>query len=80
MGLTLNCQVTTGSFSQTDTQGWGFDHASMDRVDRLRQCFVNGLVGVAVDGDQKLHGIVTKMDLVDFLTGSLDAETAGAGN
>jgi len=50
-----------------------------DDAGSLRQFFVDGLVGVAIDDDQRVHGVVTKMDLVDFLTGSLETETVGAG-
>ena len=39
----------------------------------LTKLFAEGLVGLAVDDDNHLCGIVTKMDLVDFLTGSIDA-------
>jgi cystathionine beta-synthase len=34
----------------------------------LTQLFAEGLVALVVDDDHRLHGIVTKMDLVDFLT------------
>ncbi len=34
----------------------------------LTRLFADGLVALVVDDDHRLHGIVTKMDLVDFLT------------
>jgi cystathionine beta-synthase len=34
----------------------------------LTKVFADGLVGLVVDDEQHLRGIVTKMDLVDFLT------------
>jgi cystathionine beta-synthase len=39
----------------------------------LTKLFAEGLVGLVVDDDQRLRGIVTKMDLVDYLTKSLEA-------
>ena len=39
----------------------------------LTRLFAQGLVGLVVDEDSRLKGIVTKMDLVDHLTGSVDA-------
>jgi len=39
----------------------------------LTNLFVEGLVGLVVDDEHELRAIVTKMDLVDYLTGSLDS-------
>jgi cystathionine beta-synthase len=39
----------------------------------LTKLFAEGLVGLVVADDQRLRGIVTKMDLVDYLTKSLEA-------
>jgi cystathionine beta-synthase len=41
-----------------------------DDASVLTRLFADGLVGLAVDDDHNLRGIVTKMDLVDHLTGS----------
>ncbi|HKX45863.1 MAG TPA: cystathionine beta-synthase [Planctomycetota bacterium] len=38
----------------------------------LRPVFAEGLVGVVVDDDQRLCGLLTKLDLVDYLTHTLD--------
>jgi cystathionine beta-synthase len=43
-----------------------------DDAGSLRRLFADGLVGVAVDDSNHVHGVVTKMDLVDFLTNSFD--------
>jgi cystathionine beta-synthase len=43
-----------------------------DDAGRLREFFVNGLVGVVVDDAQRVHGVVTKMDLVDYLTHAVE--------
>ncbi|MEO0649694.1 MAG: cystathionine beta-synthase [Planctomycetota bacterium] len=43
-----------------------------DDAGSLRHLFSEGLVGVAVDDTERVHGVVTKMDLVDFLTNSFD--------
>ncbi len=39
----------------------------------LTNLFAHGLVGLVVDADNRLKGIVTKMDLVDHLTRSVEA-------
>ncbi len=39
----------------------------------LRDIFAHGMVAVIVDDSNCLHGLFTKMDLVDFLTHSVDA-------
>jgi cystathionine beta-synthase len=39
----------------------------------LTKIFAQGLVGLVVDEEQTLKGILTKMDLVDHLTGSVEA-------
>ena len=39
----------------------------------LTKLFAHGLVGLVVDADNRLKGIVTKMDLVDHLTRSVEA-------
>jgi CBS domain-containing protein len=39
-----------------------------DDCTALTKLFGEGLVGLAVDDEQRLAGIVTKMDLVDYLT------------
>jgi cystathionine beta-synthase len=44
-------------------------HLNDDAGD-LTQLFTDGLVGLVVDDDHTLRGIVTKMDLVDHLTGA----------
>lgn len=51
-----------------------------DDAGSLRHMFADGLVGVAVDDAHHVHGVVTKMDLVDYLTSSVEGslETAGA--
>ena len=40
----------------------------------LTDLFARGYVGLVVDDDQKLQGILTKMDLVDHLTGKPDGK------
>jgi cystathionine beta-synthase len=40
----------------------------------LTKMFAEGLVGLVVDDQQCLKGIVTKMDLVDYLTHSIEAK------
>jgi len=45
-------------------------HTGDDACD-LTQLFADGLVALVVDDDHHLRGIVTKMDLVDHLTGSV---------
>ena len=40
----------------------------------LTKMFAEGLVGLVVDDRQSLRGIVTKMDLVDYLTHSIEAK------
>jgi cystathionine beta-synthase len=42
-------------------------HLDDDAV-ALTQLFADGFVGVVVDDDQRLQGVISKMDLVDFLT------------
>ena len=44
-----------------------------DDAGTLTQLFAQGLVGLVVDDEHRLQGIVTKMDLVDHLTGSVEA-------
>jgi len=44
-----------------------------DPVKRLLEMFANDEVGIVVDNDQRLVGIVTKMDLVDHLTAQVSA-------
>jgi cystathionine beta-synthase len=39
----------------------------------LTQMFAEGLAGLVVDDSQRLVGIVTKMDLVDYLTKPIEA-------
>jgi cystathionine beta-synthase len=39
----------------------------------LTDLFAEGLAGLVVDDENRLHGIVTKMDLVDLLTNSIEA-------
>jgi cystathionine beta-synthase len=39
----------------------------------LTKIFAQGLVGLVVDDEQTLRGILTKMDLVDHLTGSVES-------
>jgi cystathionine beta-synthase len=46
-----------------------------DDAGTLRHMFADGLVGIAIDDDQRVHGVVTKMDLVDFLTNTIEAAT-----
>jgi CBS-domain-containing membrane protein len=36
----------------------------------LTRMFADGLVGLVVDDEHQLRGLVSKMDLVDFLTKS----------
>ncbi|HVS19291.1 MAG TPA: cystathionine beta-synthase [Planctomycetota bacterium] len=43
-----------------------------DAAGVLTQLFADGLVGLAVDDRNELHGIITKMDLVDYLTRPLE--------
>ena len=43
-----------------------------DEARTLTDFFAEGLVGLAVDDEQHLRGILTKMDLVDYLTRSLE--------
>jgi cystathionine beta-synthase len=43
-----------------------------DDAGALAQMFTEGLVGLAVDDEHRLRGILTKMDLVDYLTRSLE--------
>jgi cystathionine beta-synthase len=50
-----------------------------DDAGSLRHMFSDGLVGVAVDESNRVHGVVTKMDLVDFLTNSFDGSLESAG-
>jgi cystathionine beta-synthase len=44
-----------------------------DDAAALTRLFSEGMVGLAVDDQNELHGIITKMDLVDYLTRPLDA-------
>ena len=43
-----------------------------DDASILTRVFADGFIGVVVDDDTQLKGIVTKLDLVDFLTGSVE--------
>jgi len=43
-----------------------------DDASILTQIFALGLIGVVVDDHHHLKGIVTKLDLVDFLTGTIE--------
>jgi cystathionine beta-synthase len=43
-----------------------------DEARTLTDFFAEGLVGLVVDDDHHLRGILTKMDLVDYLTRSLE--------
>ncbi len=52
---------------------------SGEEAGSLRRLFAEGLVGVVVDDDQRVLGVVTKMDLVDVLTTSLDESIEGLG-
>ena len=45
-----------------------------DDASVLTRLFAEGLVALAVDDEHRLRGILTKMDLVDFLTGSSKPE------
>ena len=49
-------------------------HTVNEREDAgvLTHMFADGLVGLVVDDSQHLRGIVTKMDLVDYLTHSIE--------
>ena len=38
----------------------------------LPEIFAKGMVAVVTDTDQQLHGLISKMDLVEFLTNSVD--------
>jgi cystathionine beta-synthase len=51
-------------------------HTVNEREDAgvLTKMFAEGLVGLVVDDEQCLKGIVTKMDLVDYLTHSIEAK------
>jgi cystathionine beta-synthase len=44
-----------------------------DDASVLTKVFADGLIGVVVDDDHRLRGVITKLDLVDFLTGSVEA-------
>ena len=43
-----------------------------DGAGTLTQVFANGFIGVVVDDDRKLRGVITKMDLVDYLTNPVE--------
>ena len=43
-----------------------------DDASILTQVFADGFIGVVVDDDTKFKGVVTKLDLVDFLTSSVE--------
>ena len=43
-----------------------------DDASVLTELFLEGFVGIVVDDDKQLKGIVTKLDLVDFLTSSVE--------
>jgi cystathionine beta-synthase len=47
-----------------------------DDAASLTQLFAEGLVGIVVDDDGRLCGLLTKMDLVDYLTRTLEREPA----
>jgi cystathionine beta-synthase len=42
----------------------------------LTAFFADGLAGVVVDDEHRLAGIITKMDLVDYLTRSIESPTS----
>jgi CBS-domain-containing membrane protein len=44
----------------------------------LTELFVKDLVALVVDDEKRLLGILTKMDLVDHLTGSVNSRREGA--
>jgi len=44
-----------------------------DDAGRLGEIFADGLVALVVDDDEHLHGVITKMDLVDVLTKHVEA-------
>ena len=39
-----------------------------DDATQLTKVFADGFIGIVVDDQNKLHGVVTQLDLVDFLT------------
>ena len=43
-----------------------------DDASVLTKVFADGFIGVVVDDDGRLKGILTKMDLVDFLTSPVE--------
>jgi len=43
-----------------------------DDASVLTRLFADGFVGVVVDEERRLRGVITKLDLVDFLTGTLE--------
>ena len=38
----------------------------------LTQLFADGLIGIVVDDERNLKGVITKLDLVDFLTSRVE--------
>jgi len=49
-------------------------HAHED-ASKLLELFANNSVGIIVEGDNQLAGILTKMDLVDHLTHHLGSDS-----
>ena len=43
-----------------------------DDASVLTQLFADGLIGIVVDDERNLEGVITKLDLVDFLTSSVE--------
>ena len=50
---------------------------TIDDAGVLTDFFAEGLAGLVVDDAQALRGIITKMDLVDYLAGGLEAPGRG---
>jgi cystathionine beta-synthase len=68
----LSSAVAEVMFRNVDTIG-----ASAD-AGQLRELFAKGLSALVVDDQHHLQGIVTKMDLVDFLTHAVDEKLVEA--
>ena len=62
----LSSAVAEVMFRHVETINVGSDASA------LPDLFAKGLVAVVVDEEQQLHGLISKMDLVDFLTSKLD--------
>ncbi|MEE8105930.1 MAG: cystathionine beta-synthase [Planctomycetota bacterium] len=43
-----------------------------DDATQLTKVFADGFIGIVVDDQNKLHGVVTQLDLVDFLTSHVE--------